>query len=884
MILCLTPVIPQSTSSHPELPAQHRQTQPLVVGHDPNGTLAAFNSTRAQFDLYTNQTLAQPILGSGGTLTWFGGNFTNTQSGTAVPGTGFNYTILTGTTASENLTWPKVNIPHGNVSSTTFLKFDWRGTLGNGTKASYLVYNGTRLVPVFNVTKIDQRTIPGGPPSVAFGSPPVACGSNDECLDVSRFIGFNLTLTFLFNSNSTGKKLSVRVSDIEVVSADLTPTSSTSHSMRFNSTNSTRVIHNADLTLSYYANVTYPEPNKPAVHLNHTWSQMVITYYYPNSYNKVNITQNGTPIFPVIGPAVPIAQGNCSFASCTNSQFVSLNMTLTTPSSASRASINIVAYSINAEGSVQTTLGGVPTNYWGPGDNLQVKVNVRQGVNVTGSNIVSANRTGIVRLTQTFSTAKAGTFLENFTTPLPQDTSLLGLWTVNATYINGYDYGFNSTTFTFEQLGVTGFSYSGSNQQLNAGGTLTYASNSAPALNVRGYVFAVDSGSGAAPISTPTTTSGTGIYVSNVTLLNGVFTSGQQLIMTFTLVNPTGVGGVPMEANLTIDHEWISNGLHGSNATIAIPNGSDTFTLKPTYVYQLSATFTPGGIRIVVTGATGNSVSATMPPGNPPVTSLRQHSGLFKITVTSETVSGSAPCLPTCINSLESPAYAYVLVNPPTPGRLLASGSFDSTTGGAFSTIINSGKILGASKLTFWSLGRDSNGLSITVQGKSTQESTILHSSIDNLPTATQNQPLTITLHLASNSTTINMNITVSLNIEGYGFILSQPGIYISHGTTKDVSFNINAPASVGVYTLTFFSPDYGAPLITGTLQVSVLQSTLQVIIPAILGLAAAIIILLFFLFRKKPTTVQETPTKDKQTGTKPAKPNPGTSSSKSLT
>lgn len=867
IILSLMPVIPQTLQSNHELPAPQRQASAPVVGQDPNGTLLAFNATRAQFDLYTQQTPGRTDFGAGGTLTWFGGNFTG------VPGTGFNLTLSNGA-ANENITWPLVNIPHGNFSSTTYLKFDWRGTIGNGTKASYLVYNGTRLVTAFNVTRISPTTISGGPPSVTAGTPPVGCASTDECLDVSRFIGFNLTLTFLFNSNSTGKGLSVRVSDIEVASADPAPASSFSHSMKFDPTNSTRVIHNADLKLQYNATVTYRKPNTTTGHLNHTWAQMVVSYYYPNSYQQVSIVQNGT----TLSLANPIAQGKCSASFCTNVNFFALNMT--SPNALFSANINITANSVNLEAVVQTTLGGVPTSYWGPGDNLQVKVNLRQGVNVTGSNTVSANKTGIVRLTQTFTNSKRGTSLENFTNPLPQDTSLLGLWTVNSTFISGYDYGFNSTTFTLEQLGVTGFTYSGSNQRLNTGGTLTYASNLAPATNVNGYVFAVDSGSGAAPISTPTITSGTGIYVSNITLLNGVFTSGGQLIMTFTLVNPTGV---LMEANLTIDHEWVSGVSHDSNATIAVPSGAGGFTNNPDYIYRLNATFTPGGIQIIVTG-TGNSVSASLPPGNPPVTSLRQHAGLFKITVTSKSVSGSSPCLPSCSNSLESPAYAYVLVNPPLPGRLLASGSFTSISGGGFSTTISSGKILGATKLTFLSLGRDPNGLAITVQGKSTQESTILQSSIDNIPTATQNQLTTITLHLASNSTTIDMNITISLNVEGSGVVQSQSGIYIQHGTKKDVSFNFNAPSSVGVYSLTFFSPDYGAPLITGTLQVSVLQSSLQVIIPAIIGLSAAIVILLFFLFRKKPQAAPEPSAKDKPSGGKTAKPNPGSSSSKSLT
>jgi hypothetical protein len=868
VVLSLIPIIPQSLQPHLELPAHQVQALPHVVGQDPNGTLVAFNASRAQFDLYTNKTASS----TGGTPpTWFGGNFTN------VSGTGFNVTIPTSTSAIENVTWPAVNIPHGNFSSTTFLRFDWRGTLGNGTKASYLVYNGTRLAPVFNITKVNQTTITGGPPSVTAGTPPVNCGLTDECLDVSRFIGFNLTLTFLFNSTSTGKRLSVRVSDVEVASADTTPISSFSHSMKFDPTDSARVLHNADLTLQYNATVSYRKPNTTTGHLNHTWAQMVIAYYYPNSYQQISILQNGT----ALSLATPIAQGKCSAIFCTNSQFIALNMTA--PNAVLKANINIAANTANLEAGVQTTLGGVPTNYWGPGDLLQVKVNIRQGVNVTGSNIVSGNKTGIVRLTQTFTNTKEGISLENFTNPLPGDTSALGLWTVNSTFINGYDYGFNSTSFTLEQLGITGFTYSGSNQLLTAGGTLTYASTSLLAPNVNGYVFAIDSGSGAAPLSTPTITSGTGIYVSNVTLLNGVFTAGGQLIMTFTLVNPTKVG---MEANLTIDHEWVSNVSHGSNATVPVPSGSDTFTLQADYVYRLNATFTPGGIHIIVKGISsgGNSVSATLPPGNPPVTSLRQHSGLFKITVTSKPVSALSPCVPKCSNSIESPAYAYVLVNPPLPGRLLASGSFTSTTTGVFSTIISSGNILGASRLIFLSLGRDPNGLAITVQGTSTQESTILQSSIDNIPTVTENQAVTIVLHLTSNSTVINMNLTISLNVEGRGVVQSQSGILIPHGTTKDVSFNFNAPPNVGVYTLTFFSPDYGAPLITGTLQVSVLQGSLQVIIPAIIGVVAAIVILLFFLFRKKTEAVLESPKKEKPTGGKPAKPNPGSSSSKSLT
>jgi hypothetical protein len=871
----LTPALPQGPQSLDAVYAHPGPSLSNSAGHDPSGALVAFNASRAQFDIY-NQTTST----KSGSISpaWFGGNFTGVSQNT-----GFNVTIPTGTVQDGNVTWARVNIPHGNFSSTTILRFDWRGNLGNGTRASYFVYNGTSFIPGLSVTKINQTTINGGPPGLTGSIPPLGCASGDECLDVSKFIGFNLTLTFHFNSTSTGKRLSVRVSDIEVVSADLSPTSSSFHAMKINPADSTRILHNANITLgAFYANVTYRKPNTSSVNLNHNWTQMAIIYNYPNSYQQININQTGAPVVQNGTATTSFARGKCSDNTCTNSQFIALNMT-----SAShvvlKMTVTITARSLNLEAGVQTTLGGVPTSYWGPGDLLQVKVNLRQGVNVTGSSIVSGNTSGIVRITQTFTNIREGVSLQNFTTPIPQDASLLGVWSVNSTFINGYDYGYNFTTFTLEQLGVHGFSYSGSNQRLSAGGTLTYGSNNASAASVNGYVFAIDSGSGAAPLSTSTTTSGTGMYVANITLANGVFTSGQHLIMMFTLINPTGIG---LNANVTINHEWVSNTSHNSSATIPIPwDAPFLFASRPDYVYRLDFTLTPAGITGVLTSlSTSNSASFTLPPGNPPVTSLRQQAGLFKLTVKSTPASPTvtSPCVPPCVNSKESPAYAYVLVSPPLPGRLLASGNFTSNSSGAigkFSALITSGSILGASKLVFLSLGRDPNGLAITVQGQSTAESTILQASIGNIPTATENQATTVTLHLASTSTIVDMNITISLSIpgSGTGTLKTLYGNYIMHGTSKDVPFSFNAPSTVGVYTLVFFSPEYGGPLITETLQVSLLQSNLQIIIPAIIGLVAAILILLFFVFRKKPVDVTSPSAKEKPAGGKP-KPNPGSS------
>ena len=888
-MLFLMPAVPLSSQISHYSSGQQTHSPPLVPGHDPDGTRFAFNASRAQFDLYARLNATVTL---GTPIAWYGGNFTNPQTGASIPDTTFNVTIPSGAPpVNDNVTFNEVlNVPKGNVSSTTYLRFDWRGNLGNFTKASYIIYNDTSKAPIFPiVTKFNQTTITGGPPVFTNGSPPVGCGPNDNCYDVTKYLGFNLTLVFAFNTTSQGKGLSVRVSNVAVVSADGLPINSSSHSMGLDPTDTTSmtVNHKSDLAIptGYFANVTYPKPNGASGHLNHTWSNMILSFYYPNSYTTVRIVQNGTTIFPTTSPASPIFQGNCPAFFCTNSDVVSISNS----TGIKHSLIIITANSNNLGARVETTLGGVPTSTWGTGDLLQVRVTLRQGVNVTGSDYVTANKTS-ARVTQTFTNTREGISLLNFTTPIPQGASLFGLWTVNSTYSNMYDFGYNATSFTLQQLGVTGFSYSGSNQRLNTQGTLAYSPTNPTNINVNGYVFAIDNGAGSAPLTTPTITSGTGVYVSNISLVNGVFTTGQQLMIVFTLVNPSAGTRINSNANLTIDHEYASGTTHQSSVTIPLPSGYDTFTINSKYVYQLNATFTPAGIHVVVRGINvgGSSVSALLPPGNPPVTSLRQHAGLFKITIASEPLSGTGACVPSCSNSLESPAYAYVLVNPPVPGRLLATGNFtSSSTTGAFSTFLSSGRILGASKLTFLTLGTDSSGFAITVQGQSSQESTLLQSTLDSIPSVTQNQPTTLVLHLKSNSTTLNMNLSVTLNVQDSNLktIVTKTvsGIITGPGQSKDVPFAFSAPPSVGTYAVTFLSPDYGAPLITGTLQVAVLPSNLQVLIPAIIGVTAAIVILLFFLFRRKPMLSPETTTKDKPAGGKP-KPNPGTSTSKSLT
>src|SRR5260370_19088543 len=128
-----------------------------------------------------------------------------------------------------------------------------------------------------------------------------------------------------------------------------------------------------------------------------------------------------------------------------------------------------------------------------------------------------------------------------------------------------------SSSFSVDLIQMNSFSAGGSNNGVTATGTLTNSSGSASAAT-NGIVFAIDSGTPANnPITTTTKNpSISGLYISNVTLVNGAFAQGQQLIMTFTLVNPTSSA---FNATVIIQHEWPGSLTHGVNATIHLGAG-----------------------------------------------------------------------------------------------------------------------------------------------------------------------------------------------------------------------------------------------------------------------------------------------------------------------
>jgi hypothetical protein len=87
---------------------------------------------------------------------------------------------------------------------------------------------------------------------------------------------------------------------------------------------------------------------------------------------------------------------------------------------------------------------------------------------------------------------------------------------------------------------------------------------------------------------------------------------------------------------------------------------------------------------------------------------------------------------------------------------------------------------------------------------------------------------------------------------------------------------SFKAPSTPGQYALSISSPEYaGGPLASQTLQVTILQSNLQILIPAAIGIVAAIIILSLYLVKRQPET-GEIEEKTKPAGSKPKAPDSG--------
>ncbi len=882
--------IPNGPVSHFVPQSQSHFYSPSMSPGDPNGTLTAFNYTNAQADLFTNSSIGLKTknIYINPPPSVYPYNFTRfrwlstvprTSNGTMIAGTGFQLNLTKnslpsgqGQTVSWNMTIPKSTC---GGCKTVSVDFNFFGNLTRGTNANYTVSLPNRTIisgpqgsGIFNTPGVFPAGF-GGPFSVS-GCPELFC------VDVTRYIGYNLTLTFGVGWNSTETGMSVDAGEIEVASIDSTLKTSTSNYMTLNPLGT--VTHLAD-TPAISFNNTIRYKNVANVYVNHTWAMDIFNLFYPAGYSISRVQLNGTSLLKPVG--VPFENTACITVSTCTTSIVAFNLTDIWPTGGHATALVVNATSPNTISSLTTLVSGASVNIFEPSDSFQANVTSHPSV----VNMTFAAKSGQLNITlvdpsgssltvpfRQITTSSGG----NITFSLP--TGHLGLWRISAVFTSNFDLGSKSGTFTVEQIQVVpgSFGSGGSNSLLNVQGKLYYnASLTTPAANVNGVVFAVDSGAQNSNLITTTNSSTTGLYISNVTLVNGVFTQGQPLIMLFTVVNPTSTQAFP-SANVTIEHEWSTLQTHGVKVTIPLTMGDQPFILGP-IVYRADITFAANGVQVTVTSlARGNFRTGTMSIGASPVAPTRPHTGLFKIAITSATTSP----VNTYRNSLESAPYAYVVGLPFLPARYLAySKAFTTDSTGSFATTLQSTSILGAKTLVIFALGRDSNGIVLQndPQNPGSKDSTTIQSSLDTIPQVNVGQAVQATLRLTSNSSKITGVLTVSLNLQGSG-VVSSKSISIGPGSTQPAIFNFTAPTSPGLYTLTIFSPQYagGQPLTTQTLQVVILQSYLQFLIPAIIGLVIAIAVLGYYLMKRQPQTEIEEKTKPTGQKQKP-KSQPGT-------
>lgn len=899
-------LVPSVALSHSEF-RNVASNHPLMSAADPAGSLNAFNYTYSQANLYTNAS-AKPVQQlpstfppsnlTGRQITWLN-TVNRTLDNTQVTNTGFRFNLTKSGLVPGRLVYNwTLMIPKFNCSGCSSVSVDFNifGRLTKGTNASYLL---SPLSPP-NSTRIAFQafTTVGG----FFGASGVNCPEN-ICIDVTRWIGYNVTLSFSFGWNATSVAgMSADVGEITVASiSNFIP--SATHVMSQDS-NPAMIDHVATLSSINYNNTltTYTQPGNTS-RTQLWWHIEVISIYYPPGFTNLRISMNstnpGTPTqmfpapstFPAFAKVVAFETERCSNAPCSEA-LVALNVSdfhLT----AHNSIITIFSNSANSLSSLTTLMAGAPAQTFAPGDELDLKVvNTPSNVNAstaqkTGQlNVTLTDHNGIRHIlpgNQTFPVSTASGAVYALT--LPTDCSLCGTWSIYANFTSGFDLGLQTTTFLFDQIQATpgSFTVAGDNTGLNIQATLTN-STGASVPTATGVVFAIDEGIPAnLPITTTNSSSGGGLYVSNITIINGVFTQGQPLIMTFTISNP---GSTSYNASVRIEHEWPGspNLSHGAYANFTIGFGDGMGDLPLIFgpeSYQAAFTLTAGGMHLSLTSLkTGNSITSAVTLGTSPVSPTESQAGVLKVTVTSRSGSSIVSA-----NSLLSSPYAYVVGLPLNPSRFLA---FSPTfTGTNLAVKITSNAIVGAKKLVVFALARDSSGRILVNNSLNPGfvDSTVITSTMDKFGQVAKGQTASATIHLTSNASKITQIITINLNLEGSGVVASQTGVTITPGTTQTVTLPFIAPSTPGQYLLSFSSPQYNNNLVLAsqTIQVTILQSNLQILIPAAIGIVAAIIVLSVYLLRRQPDVEAEEETKTRP-GDQKTRPSPKGPPAKSLT
>jgi hypothetical protein len=889
-----------------------------VIGDPLNvtGSDYAFNYTYATADIYTNatdlQTPSVPI--SGTQLAWFS-TINQTSTRQPIHGTAFNFTVSSPVSVSrQEVNWT-LTIPKTSCSTcSVYVQFTLYGNLTKGTSENFT------LTSTNNDTLIPTTICPGSAKGTCDflgnqATPVLVCGtstsplvcSNPVQVNATSWVGYDLRLSFRFGWNATGEPMKASVGEVRVASIDNMVKTSSSHYMWQNSTDS--IMHRATLsTISYNATVEYPA-NGSSTEASHTWSNEVINIYYPSGYNitqvAINSTSSGTTTLWQSSTSVPapFEKTSCSNTPCSQS-LLAINMSESNPRFVYNSNMTIIAFTPNSISQLSTLSGGVATQFFTSGDTIGVKV-------VNKPSVVNASttlQTGSLTITfptelsipsSTVSTATGGVY--NFTLPSTCgsnnqlcDTPL----TVTTTFSSLFDLGNATAAFRINLLQVSLTGMGGTNS-LSVQGTLQYG-NRTGAPNVNATLFAIDTGT---PINTPTTNnqtnpSASNLYISNVTLVNGVFTQGQSLIMLFTVVNPNN-STQAYNATVTIRHEWPGPQSHNMSVTFSLTPGDllDDLPFNATspQTYEASIMLTATGVQVTLENlrtAPNPPLTQTMTSSTSPVLPNAPHAGLFNITLTGMLKNGTMESP----SSILSPTYAYVTPSLVPSRYLYGSPAFKTGPGGSFSETMNlpNAHILGAENLTVFVLARDAFGVVVMNNLPSSifTESTALISTANSIGPVAEGQSATATLHLTSNSTLTNgitELITVNLVLQGNGIgpktVATQTNVKIIPGGSQTIPFSFTAPSTVGSYTLTFTSAEYGGILTSQTLQVTILQGYIQLLIPAAIGIVAAIIILGVYLIREQREKKEDVETaKPKGPAQKPKPTSGGSPPSKSLT
>jgi len=785
-----------------------------------------------------------------------------------------------------------LTIPQFNCKTCTSVQviFDFFGNITQGTNATYTLLNGTKVI-----ASETFKTLGEFPPAATVPCPEI------RCIPVTQYVGYNLTLSFNFGwSASALRGMSADVGEIEVASlGDRIPSCvSSCHFMQQDPSNSSSIIHTAKLSSVSYNNTltTHVQPGNVS-RTRLWWSIEAINIYYSVGYNITQIKLDNTQVYHAL-PDVPLEKDHCAPGTACAESLIALNITDFTASGAiNNSTITIISTTPNSILQLTTVSGGVPTRFFTSGDQIGIKV-------LNSPSVVNASisqQTGQLNITfpqplsiQTSPTTTLSGGIFNFN--LPSDCGFNGElcardWNVSAVFTSGLDLGMKSSLFRIDSLQVSFTGSTGGNNALSVQGQLAYGNGTKKASGVNATLFAIDRGT---PVNTPITTnqatiSSTLLYISNVTLVNGVFTQGQPLILLFTVINPDA--SQLYNATVTIEHEWPGPQSHNMSVTFSLhpgdPLGDLPFSASGPQTYKATVLFTATGVQVTLTNlrTSPNSQTSTMTPGTSPVVPNRPHAGLFNITLTSKIGN----IMETPSSFLISPTYAYVATSLAPSRYLSASNLIVTDQNGDFSTTISSHFLLGAKNIVVFLLARDATGIGLVnnLSSIALTDSTILLSTTDSIGTVVKDETVTATLHLTNNSTKITQVITVNLALQGNGMspqtVGTKTGVTIPPGDSQTVTVTFPAPSTVGSYTLTFSSPEYGGPLTSQTLQVTILQNNLQILIPAAIGVVAAIIILGFYLVRRQPET-GVTEEKTKPAGSKPKTPGSRNPPSKSLT